>query len=118
MINIDEMTLQELLNYAYAAIHRIENAYARSDNKQEFKKIFNPKDLNKFIKNIQIILTKLKCSDLNEDIKISLNRYKESDIHIYEGLDYIIFNKYYDESKNICKKYDYDVSKLSLSTLI
>lgn len=113
MINIDEMTLQELLNYAYAAIHRIE-----SDNKQEFKKIFNPKDLNKFIKNIQIILTKLKCSDLNEDIKISLNRYKESDIRIYEGLDYIIFNKYYDESKNICKKYDYDVSKLSLSTLI
>lgn len=116
MININDLNTVELLGYAYSALNRIENAYIGSKDEITFKKIFNPKNLDKFIKNLQQILIKLDCPFLNEKIAISLHRFNRNDVSIYEGLDYIIFNKYCDESQfyvNEKNNFNYDVSFLN-----
>ena len=116
-INIDKMDLTDLLGYAYSASHKIEWSYIYSKGSaKEFKKYFKCKNLNKFIENFQIILTKLDLCDLIEDVKNSLKNYKEEDVSIYENIDYVLFNRYYKESQtHIGKnkpKYDYDLSLL------
>ena len=111
--NIDEMNLTDLLGYAYSAAHRIENSYILSNGfENKFRKCFSPKDLNKFIINFQRIMTKLDCLDFNNDIEKSLKKFNETDVSIYESIDYVLTFKYLD-IKDTEQNVYYDLSLLN-----